>query len=91
MSKTDYIGFMAPVSGWDVLGNEGEGPTSQFTGLKRSTANFFVPDTTAHLQRSSGVHASRVRDVLASKTGPGRNVMSDRCLFSTHACAPVRL
>ncbi|MBN3308071.1 DISC1 protein, partial [Amia calva] len=34
------------------------GPTSQFTGLKGSAANVLVPDTTAHLQRSSGVHAS---------------------------------
>ena len=69
MNKTDYIGFMAPVSGWDILGNKAEGPTSQFTGLKRSAANFLVPDTTAYLQRSSDVHASRVRAVLASKTG----------------------
>ncbi|KAK3526241.1 hypothetical protein QTP70_020394 [Hemibagrus guttatus] len=34
------------------------GPTSQLRGLKGSAANIFVPDTTAHLQGSSGVHAS---------------------------------
>ena len=34
------------------------GPTSQLTGLKGSAANILVPDTTAHLQGSSGVHAS---------------------------------
>ncbi|KAK3514617.1 hypothetical protein QTP70_021529, partial [Hemibagrus guttatus] len=34
------------------------GPTSQLTGLKGSAANILVPDTTAHLQGSSGAHAS---------------------------------
>ncbi len=46
---------------WDVLNKQVRsmgGPTSQLTGLKGSAANIFVPDTTAHLQGSSGVHAS---------------------------------
>ncbi|KAK3538044.1 hypothetical protein QTP70_027398, partial [Hemibagrus guttatus] len=48
---------------WDVLNKIGqkspihEGPTSQLTGLKGSAANILMPDTTAHLQGSSGVHA----------------------------------
>ncbi len=33
------------------------GPTSQFTGPKGSAAKILEPDTTAHLQGSSGVHA----------------------------------
>ncbi|KAK3561066.1 hypothetical protein QTP86_026371 [Hemibagrus guttatus] len=36
------------------------GPTLQLTGLKGSAANILVPDTTAHLQGSSGVHALTV-------------------------------
>jgi len=32
------------------------GPTSQLTGLQKSAANILVPDTTVHLQGSSGVH-----------------------------------
>ncbi|KAK3555557.1 hypothetical protein QTP86_021782, partial [Hemibagrus guttatus] len=34
------------------------GPTSQLAGLKGSAANILVPDPTALLQESSGVHAS---------------------------------
>uniref|UniRef100_A0A6Q2Z8I9 Arrestin, beta 2a n=1 Tax=Esox lucius TaxID=8010 RepID=A0A6Q2Z8I9_ESOLU len=35
------------------------GPTLQLTGLKGSAANVLVPDTIAHLRRSSGVHVSK--------------------------------
>ena len=34
------------------------GPTLQLTGFKGSAVNILVPDTTAHLRGSSGVHAS---------------------------------
>ncbi|KAK3517616.1 hypothetical protein QTP70_013286 [Hemibagrus guttatus] len=44
-------------------------PTSQLTGLKGSTANILVPDPTAHLQGSSGVHASTGQDCFGSKMG----------------------
>ena len=44
------------------------GPTSQLTGLKGSAANILVPDTTAHLQGSGGVHGFRAG--LAAKEGP---------------------
>ncbi|KAK3543232.1 hypothetical protein QTP70_014109 [Hemibagrus guttatus] len=43
------------------------GPTSQLTGLKGSAANILVPDTTAHLQGSSGVHASMGQGCSGSK------------------------
>ncbi|KAK3558608.1 hypothetical protein QTP86_021665 [Hemibagrus guttatus] len=46
---------------WDVLDKlvpSMEARTSQLTGLKGSAANILVSDTTAHLQGSSGVHAS---------------------------------
>ncbi|KAK3568343.1 hypothetical protein QTP86_004953 [Hemibagrus guttatus] len=44
---------------WDVLATSPihGGPTLQLTGLKGSAADILVPDTTAHLQGSSGVHA----------------------------------
>ncbi|KAK3534682.1 hypothetical protein QTP86_020344 [Hemibagrus guttatus] len=45
------------------------GPTSQLTGLKGSAANILVPDTTAHLQGSSGVHALTCQDCFGSKRG----------------------
>lgn len=31
-------------------------PTLQSTGIEGSGANIFIPDTTAHLQRSNGIH-----------------------------------
>ncbi|KAK3567781.1 hypothetical protein QTP86_026451, partial [Hemibagrus guttatus] len=46
---------------WDVLDKQVrsmEAITSQLTGLKGSAANILVSDPTAHLQGSSGVHAS---------------------------------
>ncbi|KAK3513688.1 hypothetical protein QTP70_028775 [Hemibagrus guttatus] len=43
------------------------GPTSQLKGLKGSSANILVPDTTAHLQGSSGVHASMGQGCFGSK------------------------
>ena len=43
------------------------GPTSQLTGLKGSPANILVLDTTAHLQGSSGVHASTGQGCFGSK------------------------
>ena len=42
-------------------------PTSQLTGLKGSATNTLVPDTTAHLQGSSGVMPWWVWAVLATK------------------------
>jgi len=45
------------------------GPTLQLTGLKGSAANILVPDTTAHLQGSSGVHASTSQGCFGSKRG----------------------
>ena len=40
------------------------GSTSQLTGLKGSATDGLVPDTTADLQRSSGVHASTGQEDL---------------------------
>uniref|UniRef100_A0AAY5K1J4 CCHC-type domain-containing protein n=1 Tax=Esox lucius TaxID=8010 RepID=A0AAY5K1J4_ESOLU len=45
------------------------GPTSQLTGLEGSAANILVPDTTAHLQRSNGVHALTGQDCFGGKRG----------------------
>lgn len=42
------------------------GPSWQ---VKRSAANILVPDPTAHLQRSSGVHASTGQGCFGSKRG----------------------
>ena len=44
------------------------GPTSQLTGLKGSAANILVPDTTAHLQGSSGVYAWTGQGCFGSKS-----------------------
>ena len=46
------------------------GPTSQLTGLKGSAANILVPDITAHLQGSSGVHVWTGQGCFGSKSGP---------------------
>ncbi len=45
------------------------GPNSQLTGLKGSAASILVRDTTAHLQGSSGVHASTGQGCFGSKRG----------------------
>ncbi|KAK3549732.1 hypothetical protein QTP86_007743 [Hemibagrus guttatus] len=53
---------------WDVLNKQVrsmETPPRNLEDLKESTANILVPDPTAHLQGSSGVHAS---------TGKGREL-----------------
>ena len=63
-----------------------EGPTSQLIGLKGSAANILVPDTTAHLQGSRGVHAFTGQGRFGSKRGPTQywagvhNVMPDWCI-----------
>lgn len=44
-------------------------PISQRTGLKGSAANILVPDTTAQLQGSSGVHDSMGQGCFGSKIG----------------------
>lgn len=49
-----------------LLENTGSG----HKGLEGSAANVLVPGTIGHLQRSSKVCASRVRDVLATHGGP---------------------
>ena len=57
---------------WDVLDKQVqsmEGPTSQLTGHKGSAANILVPDTTAHLQGSSGIHSSVGQGCFGSKRG----------------------
>ncbi|KAK3542654.1 hypothetical protein QTP86_031477 [Hemibagrus guttatus] len=45
------------------------GPTSQLTGHERSAAKILVPDNTAHLQGSSGVHASTGQGCFGTKRG----------------------
>ena len=66
--------FPRSQSNWASVGCAGQtsqiygGPTSQLTGLKGSAANILVPDTTAHLQGSGGVHGFRAG--LAAKEGP---------------------
>ncbi|MBN3305358.1 IRF3 factor, partial [Amia calva] len=52
------------------------GPTSQLTGLKGSAVNVLVPDTTAHLQRCSGVHASTVCVEFPSSPASGERETS---------------
>ncbi|KAK3529425.1 hypothetical protein QTP70_031116, partial [Hemibagrus guttatus] len=54
---------------WDVLNKQSlihGGPTSQLKGLKGSAADILVPDTTAHLQKSCGVHTSRGQSCFGS-------------------------
>lgn len=48
-------------------------PHLQHTGQDR-IANILTPDTSAHLQRSAGVHASTVQGHLCSKKGNQHNV-----------------
>lgn len=45
------------------------GPTLQLTGLKTSITNLLVPDTTAHHQRSCGVHASMGQNCFGRTRG----------------------
>ncbi|KAK3536019.1 hypothetical protein QTP70_025289, partial [Hemibagrus guttatus] len=45
------------------------GPTSQLTRLEGSAANILVSDPTAHVQGSSGVHASMGQGCFGSKNG----------------------
>ncbi|KAK3539129.1 hypothetical protein QTP86_026698, partial [Hemibagrus guttatus] len=55
---------------WDVLDKQVrsmESITSQLTGLKGSATNVLVADPTAHLQGSSGVHASTGQGCFSSK------------------------
>lgn len=60
------------------------GSTAQLTGAKGSAAYNVVSDTTAHLQRSSGVHNPMGQGRFDSKRGActkqagGHNVVSDR-------------
>lgn len=42
------------------------GPTSQRTGLKDSVAHVLVPDTTAHFEGLSGVHALMSQECFGS-------------------------
>lgn len=74
-------------SNWASVGSTGQtsvihgGPSSQLTRLQGSVANISVPDITAHLQGSSGIHASGVfwqqkRD--QHKIRQSHNVTSDR-------------
>ena len=49
ISIQSICGMCCPIHG---------GPTSQLTGLKGSAAKILLPDTTAHLCGSSGVHVS---------------------------------
>ncbi|KAK3569465.1 hypothetical protein QTP86_031433 [Hemibagrus guttatus] len=51
------------------------GPTSQLTGLEGSAANILVPDTTAHLQGTSGVYALTCQGCFGRKRGT--NTMMD--------------
>lgn len=44
-------------------------PTSQLPGLKLSASDGLVPDTTAYLQRSSGVQALMGQDCFEGKRG----------------------
>ena len=44
-------------------------PSTQLTGPKWSAANILSPDTTAHLQESSGVHAMMGQVCFGSKRG----------------------
>ncbi len=45
------------------------GPALQLTGLKGTAIIILVPDSTAHLQGSSGVHASMIQGCFGSKNG----------------------
>lgn len=48
----------------------------KLTGLKRSAATFLVPDPTAHLQMSFGVHVLRGQTCFGSKGGPSQSSVS---------------
>ena len=71
---------------WDVVSPIHGGPTLQLTGLKGSAANILVPDTTAHLQGSSGVHASTGQGCFGSKRGTNniRQVIVMLCLIGVY-------
>lgn len=59
------------------------GATSQLTGLKGSSANVLVPDTTAHLQRACGAHASMDQNCFVRKRWLcGYNIVANRCVCS---------
>ncbi|KAF7656197.1 hypothetical protein LDENG_00045110, partial [Lucifuga dentata] len=45
------------------------GPTSQLTGLKGFAANALGPDTTGHIQRACGVHASKGQSCFGNMRG----------------------
>ncbi|KAK3511175.1 hypothetical protein QTP70_032220, partial [Hemibagrus guttatus] len=75
---------------WDVLDKQVhsmEAPPRNLQDLKGSAANILVPDNTAYLQGSSGVHALMDQGCFGSKRGPtqyqagGHNVMAYRCIF----------
>ncbi|KAK3565305.1 hypothetical protein QTP86_005483 [Hemibagrus guttatus] len=51
------------------------GPTSQLTGLKGSAASILVPDTTAHNQGSSGIHASTGDEEVMGKFGVKERIL----------------
>ena len=51
-----------------------EGPTSQLTALKGSAANILMPDTTAHLRGSSGIHASIGHGLFWQQKGNQHNI-----------------
>lgn len=53
----------------DVLDELVRSMEPQLAGLKGSGANVFVPDTTAHLQRSSAVHDLTGQDSVSCKRG----------------------
>ena len=67
--------FPRSQSNWESVGCAGQtslirgDPTSQLTGFKGSAPNILVPDTTAHLQGYSGVHASMGQGGFGSKRG----------------------
>lgn len=50
----------------------------QIRGLKGSLANVFLIETTAYLQRSSGVHASMGQSYINKAVG--LNVIADWCI-----------
>lgn len=56
-------------------------PWRQLRGLKGSAAKMYVPNTTANLPGSSGIHASMGHGCLATKGGDQHNIVDSRWMI----------
>lgn len=77
MTKSLIVDLASKFPDLHLIQHLWDGPTLQLTGLKGSTANVLVPDTTGHLQSSCKVHGS----MRGTYTILGFVIMADRCIF----------